>query len=171
MWGEPITRGDAIGPDFMSPVASSRVTDDPLRAEVSRLRVPVSQPQRDVMVAGERVPLTPGQFDEYQRLAGTGASRALHDAIRSPQWQLMTDAQRSEFIRSAFSDARRGARGQLMVDHSEIGGGASGGLPPLPPGSSVGGGQSRPASKRDQQSPALPASALPPLPRGYVLHR
>jgi endonuclease YncB( thermonuclease family) len=171
MWGEPITRGDAVGPDLVSPVKASRLTDDPLRAEVSRLRVPVSQLQRDVMVAGERVPLNAEQFDEYQRLAGTAASQALHDAIRSPQWQAMTDAQRSEFIRSAFSDVRKGARAQLMVDHPEIGGGASGEIPPLPPGYSVGAGQSRPVSRQGQQSAVPPASALPPLPPGFVLAR
>ncbi len=168
MWGEAITRGDAVGPDFLSPVASSKLSNDPLRSEVSRLRVPVSQPQRDVIVAGERVPLTPEQFDEYQRLAGTGAYQALHGVVGSPQWQAMSDAQRSEFIRSVFSDARRGARGQLMVDHPEIGEGV-GGLPSLPPGYSVGGGQSRPV--KASQAPVPPAAMLPPLPPGYSLAR
>ena len=86
------------------------------------------------------------------------------------QWRLMSDAQRSEFIRSVFSEARRGARGQLMVDHPEIGGGASGGLPPLPPGYSVGGGQSRPVAQQGRQSVVPSAAMLPPLPPGYSVH-
>jgi hypothetical protein len=160
MWGEAITRGDSVGPDFVSPLYATNVTNDPLRAEVARLRVPVSQPQRDVMVAGERVPLDAAQFDEYQRLAGTGASQALHDAIRSPQWQAMTDAQRSEFIRSAFTDARKGARGQLILNHPEL---SANPYPPLPPGFGVSGaGQSMPG-------PSPTSRGVPPLPHGYTM--
>lgn len=132
MWGQPLQRGDAVGPDLISPIASSKIAGDPLRTEVMRLRAPVSQPQREVMVAGERVPLNAEQYDEYQRLSGSGAYHALNDAVRSPGWRLMSDAERTEYIRSVFGDARRDARGQLMADHPEIGGPAVNGLPPMP---------------------------------------
>ena len=72
------TRGDSVGPDFVSPLYATNVTNDPLRAEIARLRVPVLMPQRDVMVTGERVPLNAQHYDEYQRTAGFLASQALH---------------------------------------------------------------------------------------------
>lgn len=84
MWGEAITRGDSVGPDFVSPVYATRQTDDPLRAEVARLKVPVSMAQRNIVVGGERVDLTPEQYDAYQQVSGFAAGQALRQSMRSP---------------------------------------------------------------------------------------
>jgi len=162
MWGEAITRGDSVGPDFVSPLYATNVTSDPLRAEVARLRVPVSMPQRDVMVNGKRVPLDPSQYDDYQRVSGAAAGQALRDAMRSPSWRAMTDDQRSDYIRSAFSDARKQGRGEMMATHPEIGAGVvPKGMPPLPSG--YNGGSSAPM--------ALRGTGVPPLPPGYTLQK
>ncbi|MCA1653663.1 MAG: hypothetical protein ABR588_05885 [Sphingomicrobium sp.] len=180
MWGQPKTRGDSFGPDLISPVAGSYVSNDPLRAEVARLRAPVSMPQRNVMVDGERVPLTPEQFDEYQRVAGAGAHQVLSEAIRLPSWKIMTDDQRSELIKSAFTDARKDARGRLIADFPQLAGTGSGkqaGAPPLPPGFSS---DAAPAQQRGSAArmivpgrlaPQLMrrAQKVPALPPGYVL--
>ena len=160
MWGEAITRGDSVGPDFVSPLYATNVTNDPLRAEVARLRVPVSMPQRDVMVNGERVPLNAQQYDEYQRTAGSMASQALRPVVSSPQWRTLTDTDKGEAIKDAFKSARHGARDDLLANHPELGAGS---LPPLPPGYGVsGGGQSMPVK-------SLPPRGVPPLPAGYAL--
>jgi len=140
MWGEAITRGDSVGPDIVSPLYSTKETTDPLRAEIGRLRVPVSMPQRDVMVAGERVPLNALQYDDYQRLAGSAAANALRGVVKGPGWAAVTDDQKSEIIRDAFKDARKAARSELLANHPELGAGS---LPPPPPGyGAPGAGQS-----------------------------
>ena len=148
MWGEAITRGDSVGPDFLSPLYATTETSDPLKAEVARLRVPVSMPQRDVMVDGERVPLTPEQYDQYQRLAGAGASQALRPLVGSKQWATMTDPEKADAIQETFKAARKAARGRLVSDFPELSPAKKtldlvakmkiaprkAGLPPLPPG-------------------------------------
>ena len=162
MWGEAMTRGDSVGPDAVSPIYATNVSSDPLRAEIARLRPPVSMPQRDVMVAGERVPLDPGQYDEYQRVSGFAAGQALRAAIQSPMWRMMTDDQRRDYVKDAFKDARHEGRGTLMANHPEL---SAAGAPALPPGYGLGGAGavSLPAHRA--------ATALPPLPPGYALAR
>ena len=160
MWGEAITRGDSVGPDFVSPLYATNVTNDPLRAEVARLRVPVSMPQRDVMVNGERVPLNAQQYDEYQRVSGAAAGQALRDAMRSPQWRTLTDTDKAEAIKGAFKSARHDARDALLASHPELGAGTP---PPLPPGYGV------PGAGRSMPVQSLPPSGVPPLRPGYSL--
>ena len=128
--------------------------------QVARLRVPVSMPQRDVMVNGERVPLDAQQYDEYQRTAGSSASQALRPVVSSPQWRTLTDTDKGELIKDAFKSARHDARDALLAKHLELGAGS---LPPMPPGYGVsGGGQSMPVK-------SLPPRGVPPLPPGYAL--
>ena len=124
-------------------------------------------PQRDVMVNGERVPLNAQQYDEYQRVSGAAAGQALRDAMRSPSWNLLTDAQRSDYIRSAFSDARKQGRGEMMATHPEIGVGVvPKGMPPLPPGYNAGS-----AAPVALNGLGRTSAALPPMPPGYALAR
>ena len=160
MWGEPITRGDSVGPDFVSPLYATNVTNDPLRAEVARLRVPVSMPQRDVMIDGERVPLNPKQYDEYQRTAGSLASQALRPVVSSPQWRTLTDTDKGEAIKDAFKSARHDARDALLANHPELGAGS---MPPLPPGYGV------PGAGRSMPVPSPLPGGVPPLPPGYAM--
>ena len=162
MWGEAITRGDSVGPDFVSPLYATNVTNDPLKAEVARLRVPVSMPQRDKMVNGERVPLNPEQYDEYQRTAGSLASQALRPVVSSPQWRTLTDTDKGEVLKDAFKAARHDARDALLANHPELGAGS---LPPLPPGYGV------PGAGRSMPVPSPLPGGVPPLPPGYVLAR
>ena len=65
------------------------------------MRVPV--PQRDVMVDEERVPLTPEQYDDYQRNAGSGSSQALRAAVGLAIWRMMRHAEKNEWIRDTFT--------------------------------------------------------------------
>lgn len=132
-----------------------------------RLRAPVSMPQRDVMVAGERVPLDPGQYDEYQRVSGAAAGQALRAAIQSPMWQTMTDDQRRDYVKEAFKDARREGRGALMASNPALGADQSSkGKPSLPPGYIA--GLLAPKALKGLRGTQ---AALPPLPPGYALTR
>ena len=105
LWGEPITRGDGVGPDFVSPIYATNVSNDPLRAEIARLRPLVSMPQPDVMVDGEWVPLDPGQYDEYQRLNGVAADQALRAAIQSPMWRTTSCSWKVALHRALFGSS------------------------------------------------------------------
>ena len=137
-------------------------SSDPLKAEVARLRVPVSMPQRDVMVGGERVPLNAQQYDEYQRTAGTMASQALRPVVSSPQWRTLSDTDKGETIKDAFKSARHDARDALLANHPELGAGS---LPPLPPGYGV------PGAGQSMSVQSLPPRGVPPLPPGYSVAR
>jgi hypothetical protein len=141
---------------------ATNVTSDPLRAEIARLRVPVSMPQRDVMVNGERVPLDPSQYDEYQRTAGSLASQALRPVVSSPQWKALTDTDKGEAIKDAFKSARHDARDALLANHPELGAGS---MPAMPSGYSA------PGVGRLTQVPSPPVRGVPPLPPGYSMVR
>ena len=106
------------------------------------------------MVDGEKVALNPAQYDEYQRLGGAAAQAALRQAIGSADWRAMTDDERNEFVQEAFKDARKGARGELLDRHSELGGRA---LPLMT------GALALPAKRRQQ--------TMSPPPPGYQIDR
>lgn len=85
--------------------------------------------------------------------------------MRSPSWSMLTDAQRSDYVRSAFSNARKQGRGEMIARHPEIGAGVvPKGMPPLPPGYRAG-------SPSPVALSGLRGAGLPPLPPGYSVAR
>ena len=83
--------------------------------------------------------------------------------MRSPSWKMLTDAQRSDYIRAAFSDARKQGRGEMMAGHPEIVAGVvPKGMPALPRNYNA--GSSAPVALK-----GLRGSGALPLPPGYAL--
>lgn len=142
VWGDPIKAGDSVGPNIVSPFYASAVSKDPLNREIARLQAPLSMPQRSVMVAGKRVPLTPSQYDEYVQLSGKAAKSYLEQFITTPEWKAMTDDERRDEVKGALEDFRGAARDELRTNYPELNGdggaspqaGGDAALPPLPPG-------------------------------------
>ena len=120
VWGEPVAKGDAIGPDILSPFYSSAVVKAPLNQEIARLRVPLTLPQRFLRIEGKRVDLTPEQYDQFIQLAGKPAKQALDQAIRSPAWRGMRDDERVDFVKETLKDFRGSAKDALLQMHPEL---------------------------------------------------
>lgn len=154
VWGEPVAAGGGVP---FSPFYVSKVNTAPLNQEIARLRVPLSMPQRHIMVDGQNVQLSPQQFDEYVQLAGGPAKSAIDQEIRSPEWRSMSDPDRVQFVKDTLTDFRDTARQTLVERHPELSGQqsppAAPSLPPMP------------------QMPRSRPPVLPPLPPGFQLAR
>jgi hypothetical protein len=147
VWGEPVERGDALGPDIVSPIYGKRATRDPMKREMSRLRAPLAMPQRTLLVDGRRVPLTPEQFRDYVQLSGQPAKQYLTEFIKSPEWRAMSDDERREEVQDVLKEFRATAREELKQRHPELAGRPEE-VPPPPTG-------------------AEPIEGLPPPPTGF----
>jgi hypothetical protein len=170
IWGEPIERGDAVGPNIVSPFYASNASGDPVKQEIARLRVPLSMPQRSLTVDGEKVQLSPQQYADYVRLSGQAAKSWLDSYTRSDEWRSMTDDQRRDAVTDGFKDFRDAARDELKARYPELRGSleeaalpppnftpaqpVSNGIPPLPPGFKI------------INAPRAPQAALLPKRRG-----
>ncbi len=138
-WGEPIKRGSSVGPDIISPIYSSRISDDPVKREVARLRVPLSLPRRYLRVDGERVDLTAEQYDALAQVTGKPAKMYLDQEMRTPEWRSMGYDERVEFIKDTMREFRAAGTEALKQRYPELAGSgdrrpANDALPPPPPG-------------------------------------
>jgi hypothetical protein len=148
VWGEPVSAGDAVGPNIISPFYATEASKDPVNIEVARLRVPLSLPQRQLTIKGQRVALDAKQYDELTQLSGQPAKQYLAQAMHSPEYRAMTDVDRVEFVKDALAEFRDAGRSALIERHPEL----------------AGHGMSLPASL-----PLSGKSGVPPLPPGYRL--
>lgn len=123
VWGEPVSSGDAIGPDVLSPFYATTASNEPFRQEIARLRAPISMPRRYLTIEGRRVDLTPEQYDKLVQLSGAPAKQYLEEQIRSPEWRSMNDGERREFVKEALADFRQAGRAALLELHPELVGG------------------------------------------------
>lgn len=123
VWGEPIERGDSVGPDLLSPVFSSHIDQSAAAQEVARLRVPMVMPDRSITVEGESVELSAKQYDELVQLSGKPARAYVEGFVRSAEYQAMNDAERSAAIKEAMNDFRAAGREALKERYPELGGG------------------------------------------------
>ncbi len=80
VWGQPIERGDALGPDLLSPIYSSRMNGDRTLDEVARLRVGLTKPPRKIGDAR----LTPRQYSDFVTYNGQPAKQMLGRGGRHP---------------------------------------------------------------------------------------
>jgi hypothetical protein len=143
VWGDPVKRGDALGPDYISPVYASRMEGSPFLLEMAALRAPISMPSRSLRVDGKTHQLTPEQYDAYVQLSGQPARQYLEQFIRTPEWRSMDADTKREFLKETMTEFRASAREGLQERYPEL---QAGKLPPMPKG-----------------------FVLPPLPPGFVL--
>jgi endonuclease YncB( thermonuclease family) len=145
IWGEPLQRDNQVGPDGLMPFRVTAMQSDPVSAELVRLREFPSMPQKQITDArGDKIDLTPKQYDEFVQLAGKPAKVALAQEMASPQWRSMPDAAKTAEVRSIISNMRDSARDEMRQRYPELGGQDQGSapaqraaLPPLPPGFAI----------------------------------
>jgi hypothetical protein len=120
LWGEPVLMEGALGPDFLSPLYTSTVKDDPVSTEIDRLQLPIRKPARSI----DGVPLTPQEYDAYVQLSGGKPTihgmtlkAKLADLMASPLYARSSegpDGGKATLIRQIVSDYRDRAK-QIMT--------------------------------------------------------
>jgi len=171
VWGDPVERGESVGPDFLSPIYSTRVKPDALSQEVARLRVPLTLPKRHLIVGGKKIDLDAKEYGELVQLSGRPARTYLEGYIQTPDYLALSDLDRVEFIKEAMSEFRKAGRDAIKGRYSSLGGGiAPGDRKALPPGFEPERGtrasKLKPKSLREIVPPEMIGGA--PLPPGFV---
>jgi hypothetical protein len=120
VWGDPVSNGDAIGPDILSAFYATSISSDPLNQEIARLRAPLTLPQRAVTIGGQRVPLDANQYDELVQLSGKPAHQYLSEQMKTSDWKTMSDEERRQLVKDTLEDFRATARAELLERHPEL---------------------------------------------------
>ena len=131
VWGDPVKRGYALGPDYISPVYATQMEGSPFLLEMARLRAPISMPSRTLRTDGQTVQLTPEQYDVYLQMSGKPARQYLEQQIRTPEWRSMDADTKREFLKGTMEEFRASARDGLKERFPEL---EAGNLPPIPKG-------------------------------------
>lgn len=116
VWGEPITREGALGPDLVSPIFESRIKNDPVNQRLLALGVYPDKPDRKI----RSVELTDEQYDEYAKVSGRLAKRRLDTLVRVPGFENMPSFAQEKIIRKTIDDSREAARSLIMMENPEI---------------------------------------------------
>lgn len=107
LWGEPILFEGGLGPDLVTPLYTSEVKDDPVSAELVKQSIPIAWPQRNI----EGVPLTPQEYDAFQRLAG--GMKILNDMTLKERLRDLMFVNNDLYARS--SDGPDGGKKALII--------------------------------------------------------
>ena len=116
VFGEPIAREGGGAEIFASPIKRSIARDDPVIAELLRLRIGLRDPAREIRGA----PLSPELYEEYGRTAGRLTKNVLARLIGSGAYRQMSDGIRLTILRRAVARVRETARRMLLAAHPEI---------------------------------------------------
>ncbi len=116
VWGMPIPQRDAVGGSYATAIYAQRANADPLAQALLDLKVypaPVERKIRNVDLTGE-------QYDSYQRLAGGMLRDRLQAAIRRPEWSIMPDHVRHDFVEAQVKATRNTAAELVMMKFPSI---------------------------------------------------
>lgn len=116
LWGEPITRGNALGPDIVSPIWVGTDKKDKALAEVDRLRLNLSRPNRKI---GD-VRMTPEQYARFVYTAGQPAKALLDKLAASPQWDGLPDGAKRLLIGEVVQRFRKVAKARLLAESPDL---------------------------------------------------
>lgn len=105
LWGEPVLLEGGLGLDLITPLYTSEMKDDPVATELDKQQIPIAWPTKNI----EGVPLTPQEYDAYQRLAG--GIKILNDMTLKER---LADLMQSELYRHA-SDGPDGGKKALII--------------------------------------------------------
>lgn len=116
IWGEPIERGGSLGPDIISAIYMSRLRDDPLSKEMTRLEIGIGR-LRDTI--GD-VDLLPEEYDFMQQVAGKQARNVLMKVVSSPNWGDVPDDKKRDTIATFVRKSRELARKLTQAKFPDI---------------------------------------------------
>lgn len=114
--GDIVPREGSFGPGIVSPINTSKPSNDPVVKEMLRLKTAPGRPDRKIMGAD----LTPHQYSEYMQLGGALAKQMLAQVIASPGWQKMPDGLKIDTMRSIFDQTRKSAAAQMLAKYPDL---------------------------------------------------
>jgi len=116
IWGQPIVKEGALGPDVISPIFQSKISDDPVDQKLQALK---KYPGK-VADRINGVKLTEQQYHDYQKLSGRLSHDLLTEIILQPNFSEMPEFAQVEVINDIIGDAREEARGEMLRLYPEI---------------------------------------------------
>jgi hypothetical protein len=124
IWGEPKPNPDTLGPRVLSPITVREQKNDKASTEIARLKLGVKMPDRRLGL-GEadkdfKTDLTPQEYDDYARISGQMAQRAVDFIVNSPSYDRLPEAGKQKIIRQAFEASRHTAKGALFRMHPDL---------------------------------------------------
>jgi hypothetical protein len=117
IWGEPIMREGGLGPDIASPIAESRLKNDPVNQALLSAGYFPGKLSRKI----RGVELTDQQYDDYARIAGRTAKVRLNAQIGVISNPNIPANIRHDMIASTIKEARESAMTLVMMEstHSD----------------------------------------------------
>ena len=122
VWGEPIVRKGAWGPDLLSPIFTSERKNDPVNNELLRLGNFPLKPDRKI----GGIELTPVQYAEYVEIAGKPAKRMLDLIVgaagsdQAARWAALPDVAKRKVVDDIMRTTREAARGQMQIKYPDL---------------------------------------------------
>lgn len=111
LYGEPLPN-----PGYHALFRSSQISQDPVRAELDRLKIYPTQPQNNV--GGVKLP--DELYDKYQELHGSYTRQMLEPVVKSPGWSNAPPFARADAIQGLRKSATEAAKAQMQAMHPEI---------------------------------------------------
>lgn len=124
IWGEPIIREGALGPELLSPIYTMREQVRPVDVWLVENRVPLAMPSKSQL----GLELSPQEYNRFVELAGVPAYATLTEIVAgrhaaSDSWRLGTDGPeggRARIVRGVLDGFRDRARAQLLTEFPEL---------------------------------------------------
>jgi hypothetical protein len=114
--GNEIRLEGAVGPDLLSPFYVAQRQHDPIIAAMKEVDYFPGMPTRKVF----GVKLSPDQYSEYIRLAGTGARRMLQGVVRLNAYRMLSVAEKERILEKAFRESKKMARLLLIKRYPDL---------------------------------------------------
>lgn len=107
VFGRPVEMSGGVGPDILSPIATTTARNDPTVNALLSAGVRIGMPARR--------DYTPEQYSDYQERAGALTKPQLDALASSPEWRSMDQDARQDAVDDILKDARRDARDSMAI--------------------------------------------------------
>lgn len=117
VFGRPIVREGAAGPDILSPIFTSTDRNDPVADELLELEIYPGKLSREV----RDVELTDEEYEEHQINAGSALRTALEAYVNTPGWSDLPKFSRQEIVNRAIAKTRKQANAAMLLTPEFLG--------------------------------------------------
>lgn len=117
--GRPIPKGPYLGPDIASRVQIRPDETDPAVIELDRLGAVPRGVQKDDASKNLGRNMDAAELESYQYLSGQYILESVREAMATPEWEAMTDKERTDEVADIAKDMRKLARDELFPPEEE----------------------------------------------------